>query len=667
MAKRQSTLPKSWSRTSPKKARLIDEASSSLSVPEFDEDQGSEDSSSYAGSSTADIFTTEQDETSVNESQNESLPGPSRCTALCCSAADNAFQPTDKKTLASLTKKRRTFQPHWFKRFPWLSICTTDKKVYCICCRYSKQNGLISFSKMGEKAFTETGFENWKKAVEKFSAHSGSQVHREANLKWMARGKPTIESQLASQLAKAQMIRRQGLMLQLRAMVFLARQGIPIRGHTESEGNLHQLMQAWSKDNDVLSTYLQENRYSCHQFVNELLEILGLTVLRNLLQKMKEVTGPAWFSIIADEATDVCNSEQLNLSIRWVSDDYEVHEDPLGLCRVPDTKADTLFKVLKDLLIRCNLPLALCRGQAYDGAANMQGRRSGVATRILEEEPAALPVHCLAHSLNLCLQDASKQIVSLRDAIELCREIYKLIEHSPKRSFLFSSNLSAKGCGTSLKPLCPTRWTVRTAAIDAILKDYVVLMETLEDIHSTTHDEYGLKAHGFLHSLESFSTLFSLKLAHTLFSAAEQVSKALQKKNITLQDALAAVDAARAYYSRLRSDEEFDRFFGAAVSAAEEHKISGPELPRFRHRPSRIEDGSMPHEYPNPKAFDRHIYNEACDLLSAELEHRFKNQHIPSVLAIEQILLKAANGSSYQNELSTLEVSCYKMTLIGLI
>ena len=383
-----------------------------MSIPESDnEGQASADSSSYPGSSTADICTTEQEETSVNGSQDESLPGPSCCTAPCCSAADNAYQPTDKKTLARLANKRRNFQPHWFKRFPWLSICTTDNKVYCICCRYATQHGLISFSKMGERAFTETGFQNWKKAVEKFSAHGGSQVHREASLKWMARGKQTIESQLASQLAKAQMIRRQGLILQLRAIVFLSRQGIAIRGHAESEGNLHQLMHAWGKDSDVLSTYLKENRYSCHQFVNELIEILGITVLRNILQKMKNVTGPAWFSIIADEATDVCNTEQLNLSIRWVSNDYEVHEDPIGLCRVPDTKAETLFKVIKDILIRCNLPLALCRGQAYDGAANMQGSRSGVATRVLREEPAALPVHCLAHSLNLCLQDAAKQIV----------------------------------------------------------------------------------------------------------------------------------------------------------------------------------------------------------------------------------------------------------------
>ena len=43
---------------------------------------------------------------------------------------------------------------------------------------------------------------------------------------------------------------------------------------------------------------------------------------------MKNVTCPSWFTIIADEATDICNTEQLNLSIRRVSDDYEAHEDP---------------------------------------------------------------------------------------------------------------------------------------------------------------------------------------------------------------------------------------------------------------------------------------------------------------------------------------------------
>ena len=119
--------------------------------------------------------------------------------------------------------------------------------------------------------------------------------------------------------------------------------------------------------------------------------------------------NPAWFAVFADEATDVCNTEQLNLSILWVNDRYETFEDSVGIFRVPDTKAETLFTVIKDLLTRCNLEL--CRGQAYDSAANMQRKRTGVAARFRGENPAAIPVPLL-HSLfkfvsSRCLEELS--------------------------------------------------------------------------------------------------------------------------------------------------------------------------------------------------------------------------------------------------------------------
>ena len=41
---------------------------------------------------------------------------------------------------------------------------------------------------------------------------------------------------------------------------------------------------------------------------------MGLTVLRGLLNDTKEVQ---WFSIIADEATDLSHKEQLTLCVRW--------------------------------------------------------------------------------------------------------------------------------------------------------------------------------------------------------------------------------------------------------------------------------------------------------------------------------------------------------------
>ena len=97
--------------------------------------------------------------------------------------------------------------------------------------------------------------------------------------------------------------------------------------------------------------------------------------------------------------------------------------------------------------------------------------RSGVATRIKKDTPQALLVHCLAHSLNLCLQDAGRNIKLLRDAIDIVREIAQLINYSLKRKHLFSEKLlDSETPSTGIKPLCPTRRTARTSAIEAVIK-----------------------------------------------------------------------------------------------------------------------------------------------------------------------------------------------------
>ena len=111
------------------------------------------------------------------------VPECSTCTALCCMNFDQAFQPEDKQTLQKLANKNGNFQLQWYKKFPWLSVCVARKKVFCLYCQYGTQHNLITFSKLGEKAFTETGFQNWRKAMDKFKYHEGSHVHREAQMK----------------------------------------------------------------------------------------------------------------------------------------------------------------------------------------------------------------------------------------------------------------------------------------------------------------------------------------------------------------------------------------------------------------------------------------------------------------------------------------------------
>ena len=94
----------------------------------------------------------------------------------------------------------------------------------------------------------------------------------------------------------------------------------------------------------------------------------------------------------------------------------------------------------------------------------------GVAKEIQAVEEVALSVHCLAHSLNLSLQDTAKKCACIRDALDLVLEICQRSKFSPKRSLVFQQckeDLSISGTG--LRPLCPTRWTIRNIALEAIL------------------------------------------------------------------------------------------------------------------------------------------------------------------------------------------------------
>jgi len=70
-------------------------------------------------------------------------------------------------------------------------------------------------------------------------------------------------------------------------------------------------------------------------------------------------------------------------------------------------------------------------------------------------------------------------------------------------------------------------------AIEAVLKDYGLLLEIMEEIHLNTHDEDGMKAGGVLTSLQSFQTYFGLELAYILFGASESLSQSLQAVDLS--------------------------------------------------------------------------------------------------------------------------------------
>ena len=58
-------------------------------------------------------------------------------------------------------------------------------------------------------------------------------------------------------------------------------------------------------------------------------------------QKLKRAI---WFSVIADEATDLVKQEQMTICISWVDENFDIHEDCLGLYQLDSTGSTYLLK-----------------------------------------------------------------------------------------------------------------------------------------------------------------------------------------------------------------------------------------------------------------------------------------------------------------------------------
>lgn len=96
------------------------------------------------------------------------------------------------------------------------------------------------------------------------------------------------------------------------------------------------------------------------------------------------------------------------------------------------------------------------------------------------------------------------------------------------------------------------------------------------------------------------------------------------------------------------------------VKTASDLSVGAPQLPRYRQAPLRIDHGAPPHCFASPQDYYRSLYFQACDLLLWELEDRFDERELLlPVLALENLIIKAANGEGYDNALRSVVESCF--------
>lgn len=98
-----------------------------------------------------------------------------------------------------------------------------------------------------------------------------------------------------------------------------------------------------------------------------------------------------------------------------------------------DIKSDTIVASIKDILVRLQLDIKKLRGQTYDGASNILGKKSEVATQIQRIQLKAKQNHCHGHTLNHAVKDLNNGNEVLRNTLSTVTEICIPVKYSPKR------------------------------------------------------------------------------------------------------------------------------------------------------------------------------------------------------------------------------------------
>ena len=143
---------------------------------------------------------------------------------------------------------------------------------------------------------------------------------------------------------------------------------------------------------------------------------------------------------------------QLSVCLRYVDlHTLEVHKDCIGLYATDGTNATIISKLILDLLIQFNLPVNNCRGQPTRQEA---GR---CCHQIKEVEHKALYIHCMAHSLNLAVQDTCRSVTVIGEALDTVLELSKIFKYSAKKkSMLLQLKSELAPDSPGIKPLCLT-------------------------------------------------------------------------------------------------------------------------------------------------------------------------------------------------------------------
>ena len=205
---------------------------------------------------------------------------------------------------------------------------------------------------------------NWNKATDILKDHQKEEYHITASLRaddFLQTAErpetsitPIIDNEAARHIAK----NRKLLRSIISCIVFCGTQNMALRGHNESlsdegnnPGNFLALLQFRAEaGDDVLAVHLNEAtdraKYTSATIQNELTSIIGGQLRESIVGQIPD--NAPFYSILAEEVTDLANKEQPSLVVHFVDIDGTIHEEFLGVLSLERITGEAIASAFLD-------------------------------------------------------------------------------------------------------------------------------------------------------------------------------------------------------------------------------------------------------------------------------------------------------------------------------
>ncbi|CAF1174859.1 unnamed protein product [Rotaria sordida] len=402
-----------------------------------------------------------------------------------------------------------------------------------------------------------------------------------------------------------------------------------------------------------LNHHQKNATYLSWQTQNELINICARLIKNKLLNEL--ITTQKFYAIIADETSDLSGTEQLSISIRFVSDENDIliKEIFLGFEALSDTTAVGIAKAIATFIQTSDLKIEKIRGQGYDGANVVAGKLGGVQKLIKDIVPRANYFHCSNHSLDLVLAEAcTLQLIKMFFGV--IKSVINFINASPNRKRILAKAIESTNNETKRRhfvKLCETRWVDKQTSIIVFKQVFFDVIIALDYLAENGDSETSGLVRSYGKALTDIDFVIPLIIVNRVFCITKPYAEQFQKPTCDLLKCFQSIEQALTYLAQLiYDDNELNELYNELTKFVELHEIDNC-LSRTTSR-----------RYEFVKNYFTDVYRTFINTTIEELGRRF-NEHQKIAMHISNLIPSYFVNTQFSNVLPLFH--CYKDDLLS--